>query len=100
MIKKPLRFHLHPFRHREKASLSAAALASSLHNSWRVYSHFGSRCACLCSSLCAGYDNPANALLSFISESEVHILVLGSDDSNFITSLLHQTSMDGLLPLV
>ncbi|XP_058756319.1 U-box domain-containing protein 34 isoform X2 [Vicia villosa] len=33
-------------------------------------------------------DNPANALLSFISESGVQILVLGSDDSNFITRKL------------
>ncbi|CAK8564018.1 unnamed protein product [Lathyrus sativus] len=33
-------------------------------------------------------DNPANALLSFISESGVQILVLGSDSSNFITRKL------------
>lgn len=30
-------------------------------------------------------DNPASALLSFISESGIQILVLGSDSSNFIT---------------
>lgn len=30
-------------------------------------------------------DNPANALLSFISESGVQTLVLGSDSGNFIT---------------
>ncbi|XP_004507961.1 U-box domain-containing protein 34 [Cicer arietinum] len=33
-------------------------------------------------------DNPASALLSFISESGVQMLVLGSDDSNFITRKL------------
>ncbi|KAJ1400687.1 Zinc finger, RING/FYVE/PHD-type [Sesbania bispinosa] len=33
-------------------------------------------------------DNPANALLSFVSESGIQILVLGSDSSNFITRKL------------